>query len=109
MHACVNGAAQVRCAQRVGQRRVCHCEARDQQRGVLLSAAGAALCKLKHVVCVALQTGQPFAMKVLDKKRVAMSSHSKRDTMQDEIELLAQIDHPHIVLMEVSATILARF
>jgi serine/threonine protein kinase len=46
------------------------------------------------------QTGQPFAMKVLDKKRVAMSSHSKRDAIQDEIELLSQIDHPHIVLME---------
>lgn len=45
-------------------------------------------------------TGQPYAMKVLDKKRVAMSSHSKRDTMQSEIELLSQIDHPHIVLME---------
>jgi serine/threonine-protein kinase Chk2 len=45
-------------------------------------------------------TGQPFAMKVLDKKKVAMSSHSKRDTMQDEIELLSQIDHPHIVFME---------
>ena len=39
-------------------------------------------------------------MKVLDKKRVAMASHSKRDTMQDEIELLSQIEHPNIVLME---------
>lgn len=29
-----------------------------------------------------------------------MASHSTRDTLQDEIELLAQIDHPHIVRME---------
>ena len=36
-------------------------------------------------------TGQPYAIKVLDKKKVAMASYSKRDTIQDEIELLSQV------------------
>jgi Protein kinase domain/FHA domain len=44
------------------------------------------------------ETGQKFAIKIIDKKRMDKSaSQSGRDALQDEIDILKRADHPNII------------
>lgn len=51
--------------------------------------------------CVNRRTGELYAMKIIDRKRLLNNIHSTRkDTFKDEVLILQQLDHPHIIGIE---------
>jgi calcium/calmodulin-dependent protein kinase I len=47
-------------------------------------------------LCVRKEDGKEFAVKIIEKKRVGQ----KKDMLETEVEILKQVDHPHVVHME---------
>ena len=48
----------------------------------------------KVILAVSKQTGQEFAVKIMDKKR--FPKPKDREDMRREIEIMRQVSHPHI-------------
>jgi hypothetical protein len=51
-------------------------------------------------LCIHKETGESFALKIIDKKRFLMSNATKRpNALMDEVNILKNLKHPNVCLL----------
>lgn len=48
-------------------------------------------------LCVHRETAQKYALKIIDKKKYAMNSSSRKNALMDEVNILTKVSHPNII------------
>ena len=48
-------------------------------------------------IAVEKSSGKEFAIKIIDKKKYAKQSGSRKDALMDEVKILQSISHPNII------------
>lgn len=48
-------------------------------------------------LCVHKETAQKFALKIIDKKKYAMNSSSRKNALMDEVNILMKVKHQNII------------
>ena len=48
-------------------------------------------------LCVHKETALKYALKIIDKKKYAMNSSSRKNALMDEVNILTKVKHPNII------------